>query len=425
MHAAKMMDVEEALHSIRSGDIIITAMAAAEPQSFYHAIHRRCEHLKNIKIYCANPSQAYPIFSSSWDLSQVEVLPMFLTPSVRFHQKKSHIQYVPQNLSQWVRNLTASNPPDIFWGTCSYPDKKGYVSLGTSVCYEYELLKKAKKVFLEMNESVPFTYGSTAVSLDYVDGLIESQHEIPTLELEEPQQVDHDIAERIADLIPHGATLQLGIGAIPNALTKSLKNHQNLGVHTEMINDTMMQLMLSGAIDGSQKSLWPERIVGSFAYGSAELYRFVDRNPGVELHPASVVNDPYRIGRNHRMCSVNSAIEVDVTGQVCSESIGHLELSGVGGAADTHIGAQLSSDGRAIIAMRSQTRKGRSKITVTLQAGAKVSVSRNDVDTIITEYGVAALRGLSIRDRARAMIRIAHPSHRENLEFDAKACGYL
>ena len=425
MHATKMVSVEEALNSIKNHDVVVTSMGAAEPSLFYESIHHRCRELKSIRIYCANPSQAYPIYSDFWDPHQVEILPMFLTSSVKFHPSRPHIQYVPQNLSQWVQNLTHVVQPDVFWGTCSYPDERGYVSLGTSVCYEYELLKKAKKVYLEMNKNIPFTYGSTCICLEKVNGLIESDQSLPSVALPKIQNEDHQIAQRVAELIPNGATLQLGIGAIPNALSDALKHHKNLGVHTEMINDTMMSLFLSGVITGEKKSLWPDRMVGAFAYGTAELYRFMDRHPGVELHPASVVNDPVRMGRNYRMYSINSAVEVDVTGQVCSESIGHLELSGVGGAADTHLGAQRSEEGRGIIAMRSQTPHGVSKIVVTLQPGAKVSVSRNDVDTVITEYGVAVLRGRSVATRTRSLIGVAHPQHREALEFEAKRLGYI
>ena len=192
-----------------------------------------------------------------------------------------------------------------------------------------------------------------------------------------------------------------------------------------MINDTVVQLVRSGAITGRHKSLWPERIIGAFIYGSDELYEFSHKNPLLELHPASLVNDPYRIGRNCRMISINTAVEIDLTGQVCSESIGHLELSGVGGATDTHIGAQRSKGGRGIIALRSLTRNHESKITSELKPEAKVSISRNDIDTVITEYGIAELRGRTVAERAKSLIAIAHPDHREILTRDANHYGYL
>jgi acyl-CoA hydrolase len=236
---------------------------------------------------------------------------------------------------------------------------------------------------------------------------------------------DHIIAGYVADLVRDGSTIQLGIGGIPNAIGLALRGKKDLGVHTEMINDTMMDLYLAGVITGKKKTIWPGKIVGAFAYGTRELYDFISDNPVVELQPASVVNDPYRISRNYRMVSINSAVEVDVTGQVCSESVGHMELSGVGGAWETHIGAQRAEDGRGIIAMRSTTPDGkRSKIVFELQPGGKVSVSRNDVDTVVTEFGVARLLGKSAAARVEALVAIAHPDFRTELREKARAARY-
>ncbi len=273
---------------------------------------------------------------------------------------------------------------------------------------------------------MPQTYGATSVSVAQVDYFIESSAPVPTLPSAKFTQIDTTIGERVADLIPDGATLQLGIGAIPNALAAALRSKRNLGIHTELLNDAMMQLYNEGVVTNRCKSIWPGKMVAAFVYGSAELYKFVDKNPMVELQPASVVNDPYRIGRNHCMFSINSAVEVDLTGQVCSESVGHHEISGVGGASDTHTGAQRSKGGRGIIAMGSTTSgEAESKIVFELKPGAKISISRNDVDTLVTEYGVAELRGRSVASRAEAMINIAHPKFREELINKAKSIGYL
>jgi acyl-CoA hydrolase len=260
-----------------------------------------------------------------------------------------------------------------------------------------------------------------------VDHFISNDHDLPTIERPTPSQEDRRIAEYIADLIANGSTIQLGIGGIPNAIGDALKNHRDLGVHTEMINDTIMDLYLKGIVTGRMKSIWPGKIVGSFIYGTKALYEFAHDNPALELHPSSVVNDPYRLGRNYKMVSVNTAVEVDLTGQVCSESVGHAELSGVGGAFETHIGAQRSEGGRGIIALRSTTGgpSPQSKIVFELKPGAKVSVSRNDVDTIVTEYGVAQLMGKSVGERVKAMTAIAHPDFREDLLVQAKKVGYL
>ncbi|MDF1666371.1 MAG: acetyl-CoA hydrolase/transferase C-terminal domain-containing protein [Planctomycetota bacterium] len=415
--------IEEAFLELKGQKTIVTAMAAAEPQAFFSQLHRLlpendCEKV----VYCANPTEDYPCFT---DLSlPLRFVVMFLTSRIRKNQG-INIHYCPQHLSSWAGHLIKRHPIDVFWGVCTTPDERGFVSLGPGACYESELRRHASKVILEVNPELPMTFGDTHVHVSKVDAFIEHPRELPTCPRAKPSDVDRKIASYVAELVPNGATIQLGIGSIPNAIGEALSNHKNLGVHTEMINDTMMDLYLGGQVDGSKKSLWPGKIVGAFAYGTKELYQFIDQNPIVELQPASVVNDPYRIGRNFRMHSINTAVEVDITGQVCSESIGHMELSGVGGASETHVGAQRSEGGRGIIAMQSRTRRGDSKIVVSLKEGAKVSISRNDVDTIVTEYGVAELAGRSVLERVQALIKIAHPEHREALESEAKRLAYL
>jgi acyl-CoA hydrolase len=280
---------------------------------------------------------------------------------------------------------------------------------------------------LEVNDNVPVTHGATRIPATWVTHFIKNDAPLPTVDRPLASPEEEKIAAYIAELVPHEATLQLGIGGIPNALGRALAGHKNLGVHTEMINDTLMDLYRSGAITGRAKTLWPGKIVGSFAYGTAELYRFLDHNPVIELQPSAIVNDPIIIGQNSKMISVNTAVEVDLTGQVASESIGHLELSGVGGAQETHIGAQRSPGGRGIIAIRSRCEgsKPGPKIVFELKPGAKVSVSRNDVDTVVTEYGVASLAGLSVSRRVKTLISLAHPEDRELLMQQAIKHGYI
>ena len=399
-------------------------MAASEPQLFYQHADSYLRNHKDLVVYCANPSKPYAVFSDESLWGTIEFRPMFLTAHVRNHQNKKHVHYVPQHLSQWTSNILKA-PVDIFWGSCSIPNAKGFVSLGPSVCYEWEVLRKAKIVILEVNPNIPFIFGSTLISLDYADMLLSSTEPLPAGVAEEPSEEDRKIAAYIGELVQDDSTIQLGIGGIPNALTEVLATKKNLGVHTEMINDAIYKLAKTGAITGNQKTMWQDTIIGAFAFGSPELYAFLDNNPLVELHPASIVNDINTIGRNHRMVSINSAIEIDITGQVCSESIGHLELTGVGGASDTHIGAQKSTNGRGIVALRAQTKSGGSKIVIELKPGAKVSISRNDIDTIVTEYGIAELKGKTVAERARSLIRIAHPDHRSTLTARATEVGYL
>lgn len=358
-------------------------------------------------------------------MGKLELNVMFLTNVIRNRQGGGRVHYVPQHLSQWVSNLMAGGDVDVFWGSCTPPDARGFVSLGPGACYEPEILRKAKCVILEVNPRLPQTFGATYIPSEWVDYFVDNEHPLPEVPRPQMSEVDHKIAANIASLVPDRATIQLGIGSIPNAIGLALESKKDLGVHTEMINDTIMDLFLKGVVTGRHKTIWPGKIVGSFAYGSQKLYEFIDRNPLVDLQPSSVVNDPYRIGRNHAMYSINTAVEVDITGQVCSESVGHRELSGVGGASETHIGAQRSEKGRGIIAIPAGAKVGGSKIVFELKPGAKVSISRNDVDTIVTEYGVARLRGKSVSERVKAMIAIAAPQFREELMAQAKKADYI
>jgi len=422
----KIIGMNQALELISSDQRIVAAMAAAEPEGFFTGLGKRCRDLQNVTVHCANPTKEYDCFTDDSLRGRLELAVMFLTSAVRRHQGRGLVHYIPQHLSHWVRHLTAEHPIDIFWGSCSPPDSRGFFSLGTNCCYEPETIRKSRLVILEVNANMPLTYGSTNLHINDVHHFLENPHPLPTLPELAPSDIDHQIGNQVAELIPDGATLQLGIGGIPNALGQALSSRKDLGIHTEMINDTMMELFLKGAVTGHRKTIWPGKIVGSFVYGTKNLYDFVHGNPLVELHPSSVINDPYRIGRNYKMFSINTAVEIDLTGQVCSESVGHRELSGVGGASETHIGAQRSTGGRGIIAIPSTTKDGTaSKIVFTLQPGAKVSISRNDIDTVVTEYGVAKLAGRSTAQRVKAMAAIAHPRFRDELLRQARTERYL
>jgi acyl-CoA hydrolase len=426
MSVPQIISIDEALSVIKSGSIVVTAMAAAEPQALFERLGCHCADLRDVVVHCANPSREYECFTRNDLLGRLELRVMFLTSRVRKLHGHGRVHYVPQHLSQWVRNLSRRGPVDVFWGSCSTPDARGFVSLGPGACYEPEVLRSARIVVLEMNPNIPVTSGATHVPLSWVTHLVASDATLPSLERATPDAVDRRIAAHIAGLVPDGSTIQLGIGGIPNAVGEALRSRRDLGIHTEMINDSMMDLYLAGAVTGRRKTIWPGKIVGSFVYGTRALYDFVHSNPAVELQPASVVNDPVRIGRNYRMVSINTAVEVDITGQVCSESIGHSELSGVGGATDTHVGAQRSEGGRGIVALRASTKDGKgSKIVFELKPGAKVSISRNDVDTVVTEHGIAELAGKTVAERVRALIAVAAPDFREKLLADAREVGYV
>lgn len=374
-------NLAQAFESLRGVKHVITSMAASEPAEFYSFAHKFAHkfahEIAGVTIHCANPSKFYPVFDHTLCLEyRLTIQAMFLTAALGKAKSNSHIEYVPSHLSQWVRYMREREQFEVFWGTCSLPDERGYVSIGPSCCYESEAINACRLVILEVNPNMPITCGATTIPTSEVDIFLPSDRPLPTIASGTSSSIDRAIADYVADILPNYSTIQLGIGGITNALTDSLAHKKGLGVHTEMINDSIVELCKKGVITGERKTLWPRKVVGAFAYGSKSLYDFLDHNPGIELHPASVVNDPYRIGKNFKMHSINTAVEIDLTGQVVSESIGHRQLSGVGGASDTHTGAQRSVGGRGIIALQSTCGKVRkSKITSELMPGAKVSIS--------------------------------------------------
>ena len=325
-----------------------------------------------------------------------------------------------------VRLEAAGNHLDVFWGTATPPDERGYMSLSACLVIEKMLIEAADLVVLEINENLPWTLGDTQVHVSEVDYLVENH--VPMFELPSAPPTDWEqaIGGHIAELIEDGATLQLGIGGIPNAITAFLMERHDLGIHTEMFTDGMVDLYEAGVVTGKRKTLWQGKMVGAFALGSQKLYDFIDKNLGVEFQQGKVTNNPYTIARNHKMVSVNTALQVDINGQVCSQSIGPRHYSGTGGQLDTHRGAQMSPGGRGIIALRSTAKKGSiSTIVPMLAEGAEVTIPGQDVDTVVTEYGIARLRGLSVKNRMEALIQIAHPDFRDWIREEAEHLGIV
>lgn len=422
----RVIPLEKAMELIASGNEIVTAMAVSEPKGFFTHLAQRVRHLKDVTVHCSNPGELYDCFSDPSLVGHLELRTMFLTQAIRKQHGHGVVHYVPQHLSQWSKHLLQRRKIDIFWGSCTPPDDRGFVNLGPSTCYEPDILRRARLVVLEINPSLPYCHGGTHIPTGSVHHFVHSHHGLQIVARPELGEKDRTIAGYVASLIEDESTIQLGIGSIPNAIGEALSSKKNLGVHTEMINDAIMDLYQKGVITGTKKTLWPEKIVGSFALGTSELYHFLNRNPAIEFQPSAQVNDPHRIGRNHRMKSINTAVEIDITGQVCSESVGHRELSGVGGASETHVGAQLAEHGRGIIAMYSTTSAdAQSKIVFELAPGAKVSISRNDIDTVITEFGIAELAGESVATRVKKLVAIAHPKFRDHLLHKAREVGYI
>lgn len=425
----KLITVEEALNKIKTNDNIVSALSAAEPKETLSRLHEIAENVKNVNISTCLPIGDYEYFTNPEYSESFLMEGWFYSPAIRKAHKNGNVSFIPNHLHLSAPKRIFHRKPNVFLGTGSLMDKHGYISLSLSATYEREMIENADIVILEINPNMPRTFGDTIIHVSEVDYIVESNYSVPELPVVEPSEKDKIIGKYIADLVEDGSTIQLGIGGIPNAVAAELMNKKDLGVHTEMLTDGMVDLYKAGVITGKYKTLMPGKMVATFALGTKKLYDFIDDNPAVNIMRGSWVNDPYVIGKNHKMVSINTTLEIDLSGQCCSEAIGHTQFSGTGGQSDTAIGAQISKNGKSIIALYSTAnvrvpgtddRKTISKIVTRLARGAAVSLSRNDVDYVVTEYGVASLRGTSIRERVEDLIGIAHPDFREQLRQEAK-----
>ncbi len=423
----KECDVNHAVSLVKSGDVIVSAVAAMEPQLFLSQLNRAVEHLEEVHVYTCLNMKDYPFFMNKENEGRFLNQSWFHSAGVRaaIKQGLKTATYVPNNLHEAASNLLAWKDPDLFVGIASPMDDHGFFTLSLSIVLERDIVDRAKKVVLEVNPYAPRTHGETQIHISEVDALYEVDYPIPEIPDVGPTEIEQKIAGHIAPLVEDGSTLQIGIGGIPNAVSKLMLEKKELGIHTEMFTESIIDLFEAGAVTNQQKSLWPGKAICTFALGSRKMYDFVHDNPGVWFLRGKYVNDPYVIARNDKMISVNTAITVDLTGQVCSESIGPRHYSGTGGQLDTHRGAIMSRGGKGIIALGSTTKDGKSKIVPTLPIGSAVTVPRHDLDYVVTEYGIVRLRGLSVFQRARALISIAHPDLRKELEQDALKAGIL
>lgn len=424
----KCISIEEARSFIKSGDHIGNGLGAAEPKAFLEQLHLEAYRLDDVHIINCLPMGSYEYFVNPKYKDVFLMEGWFYSNAMRKSHVNKNISFVPNHLHFAITKRLDYRKPNVYIGNCSPIDKHGYVSLGLSAVFEKVMIEHADLVILEVNPNVPRTFGDTLLHYSKVDYFVETDYRMPQLPIAEINEKDRMIGQYIADLIEDGATLQLGIGGIPNAVTKALKDKKHLGIHTEMFTDGMVDLVECGAVDNSKKTLHPEKMVSAFVLGSQRLYEFVHDNPSIEIKHGTYVNDPYVIGKNHKMVSINTSIEVDLTGQCCSESIGSRQFSGTGGQADTAIGAQNAVGGKSFIALYATAsvldpltgeRVEKSKIVSSLTPGATVSLSRNDVDYVVTEYGVVSLRGTPVRERVKRLISIAHPDFREKLQFEA------
>ncbi|MFW5979868.1 MAG: acetyl-CoA hydrolase/transferase family protein [Halanaerobiales bacterium] len=415
----KLISIPEAVGMVKSNQKICTAMAASEPQGLLKQLSKRKSEVKDVNIVSC-------LMMGDYDFLQPEMKGHFLNetwfygPTDRENHPHGNVTYIPNNLHEAGEKKIENDDIDIFWGTATPMDDLGFFSLSLGLTYEKMMIEEADIVVLEINENLPWTLGDTQVHISQIDYVVENTAPLIELPPVEPGKEEMKIGENIAAMIEDGSTLQLGIGGIPNAITQALYNKKDLGIHTEMFIDGMVDLFKAGVITNQKKTIWKGKMVGTFAMGTQKLYDFIDRNLAVEFQQGNVTNDPCIIGQNNKMVSVNTALQVDLTGQVCSEAIGNKHYSGTGGQVDTHRGAQRSKGGKGIIALRSTAKGGDiSTIVAELPAGSKVTLGRNDIDYIVTEHGIAHLKGKSVRDRVEEMISIAHPDFRDQLRKKA------
>ncbi|HYA98375.1 MAG TPA: acetyl-CoA hydrolase/transferase C-terminal domain-containing protein, partial [Methylomirabilota bacterium] len=346
---------------------------------------------------------------------------LFIGGNVRQAVQEGRADYTPIFLSE-IEGLFTSGalPIDVCLLQCTPPDNYGYMSLGPSIDFSHAAAASARHVIVEINDQMPRTLGESFLHVSRVDAFIETSHPLAEYPKHPVSDVHRAIARHVAPLIPDGATIQTGIGGIPEAVLGLLHDHKDLGIHSEMIPDSAVPLMEAGIINGERKTIHPHKMVAGFILGTKRLFDFAHNNPMFELRRTAYANDPFVIAQNDRMVALNSAIEVDLTGQVCADSLGHIPYSGIGGQVDFLRGAARSKGGKPVIALPSTAKGGTvSRIVPRLQPGAGVVTSRGDVHYVITEHGVAYLHGKTVRQRAEALIAIADPKFREELEREA------
>ena len=416
-YASHTTCAEEAVKRIRSGDRVVVQHACGEPSCLLDAMVANADAYENVEIVhmvaMGRAAYAQPGMERHFRHNA-----LFVGGSTRAAVAEGRGDFTPCFFSDVPGFFETTLPVDVALITVTPPDENGKCSLGVSVDYTLAAVKHAGTVIAQVNACMPFTCGPSVVDVTDIDCFV--LHDAPIIPLAPPKigPVEEAIGKNVASLVRDGDTLQLGIGAIPDAVLQFLKDKKDLGIHSEMFSDGVVELAEAGVITNARKTLHPGKYVVTFLMGTQRLYDFVDRNPDVYLAPVDYVNDPFVIAQNDNMVSINSCVQVDLMGQIASESIGPTQISGTGGQVDFIRGAARSRGGRAIIAMPSTVKGKASKIVPLLDEGAAVTTGRCDVDYVVTECGVAHLKGHTLRDRARALIEIAHPDFRPGLKAE-------
>ncbi|MCL2561603.1 MAG: 4-hydroxybutyrate CoA-transferase [Rikenellaceae bacterium] len=414
----KFVSPDEAVMSIRSGDHVHLSSVASAPQCLIQAMCRRGDRgeLKDVHIHHLHTEGPAPYADPRYE-GIFELDSFFVGANVRRETQCGAADYIPVFLSETQKLYRAGVLPcDVAMIQVTPPDRHGYVSLGTSVDATLAAVECARTVIAVVNPHVPRSFGDAFIPASIIDVFVEDDTPLIEGHFAPISDIDRAIGHNCAALIEDGACLQMGIGAIPNAVLSQLDGHKNLGIHTEMFADGVLPLVESGVINGRNKKLDKGKMVSTFLMGSQAVYEFIDNNPGVAMMDVAYTNDPFIIARQPKMTAINSALQVDITGQVCADSIGTLFYSGFGGQVDFMYGASRAEGGKPILAMPSVTTKGVSKIAPVLTLGAGVVTTRAHIHWFVTEYGAVNLYGRTLQERARLITSIAHPDHREDLE---------
>jgi acyl-CoA hydrolase len=419
--ASGPVPAEAVLEHIEPGADVIVGTINGEPIGIIDALEAAHEQLEGVRLHQMHSEHPRPSIYGEYG-DHLRHVSYFLSHVTRPAYWAGQCELVPNHFSEIPHLLRTETKCSLVVAAVSPPDRHGYFSLGTTADYTAALIGKAP-FFVEVNHQMPRTQGLNQIHTSQVLGWCERDAPLIAVAPAEPGEKDRQIAELIVERIPNGATLQVGVGSIPNAVLASLRDHRDLGIHTEMLSDGVRDLVDRGIVTGTRKKLRPNKIVTTLALGTQSLYEWLHENHAVEFLPVDYVNNPRVVAQEHAMISINATTEVDLFGQCASETIAGRYWSSSGGQADFARGAMYSEGGQAFIVLHSTTRKGQSRIKVRLTEGSVVTTLKNTVDNVVTEWGIAKLRGRSIAERAQALIAIAHPDHRDALEAEAREAG--
>ena len=422
----KLVLAADAVRQVRNGDLIVVPTGVGEPPSLLTALSEQRHNFQNVKVAQVLAMRKYAYLDPE-TTDHVCHVAFFYGGATRAGGQEGWIDFIPNYFSEIPAQIERGQiPADVVFSMASPMDAHGYFSISLGADYTMAAIAKARAVVLEVNPNVPFAYGNCHVHISQVAAVVESDEPVLEVGLPKIGPVQEAIGKSVAELIDDGSTLQIGYGGIPDAVVMQLTHKHDLGIHTEMIGDGILTLVESGAVTNRRKNYLPGKMVATFALGSSRLYRFMDRNPGLEIHPVNFTNDPLLAGLNDNLVAINATLQIDLLGQCGSESLGHSPYSGTGGQPDFVRAANRSRGGKAFIVLPSTARNDSiSRIVATLTPGTHVSTSKNDINYVVTEYGVAQLRGKSAKQRAQELIAIAHPNFRTELTEQAKRVKFL